>query len=244
MRLTTNEVTVRFGAVAALSQVTVTVASGERRALIGPNGAGKTTLFNVIAGDLRPATGTVRFEERDVTRLASWRRARLGLGRTFQRATLFPQLTVAENLALAVGQRRRGTWRPWPNWRKGGAEPELASRLQAAGLATVAGRTAASLSHGEQRALELELALANGPRALLLDEPMAGLSGAERQAAVERLRSLPRGVTLVIVEHDLDAVFAIAERISVLDHGVLIADGTPAEVRADARVQEVYLGGI
>ncbi len=244
MRLATNDVTVRFGAVLALSGVTMAVATGERRGLIGPNGAGKTTLFNVIAGDLRPAAGRVEFESREVTRLPSWRRARLGLGRTFQRSTLFPRLTVAENLALAVRNRRRGSWYVWPSRREREVGREVDARLRAAGLAQVARRPAWTLSHGEQRALEIELALAAEPRALLLDEPMAGLSGPERQGAVERLHALPRDVTLVVVEHDLDAVFAIAERISVLDHGVLIAEGTPAEVRAHARVQEVYLGGV
>ncbi len=242
MRLATREVSVRFGAVAALTSVSVEAESGERRALIGPNGAGKTTLFNVISGDLKPAAGNVHLGNRDVTHLASWRRARLGLGRTFQRSTLFPQLTVFENLALAVRNRLRGSWRFWPNAQELAVSREVDARLDAAGLSAVAGRWAWSLGHGEQRALEIELALATEPRVLLLDEPMAGLSGPERQAAVERLRSLPRDVTLVIIEHDLDAVFALAERISVLDHGVKIADGTPDEVRADARVQEVYLG--
>jgi ABC-type branched-subunit amino acid transport system ATPase component len=241
MRLDVQDLRVRFGALAALDRVSLEVASGERRAIIGPNGAGKTTFFNAIAGDVRPATGRVLLDGKEVTRFPSWRRARLGLARTFQRSTLFPGLTVAENLALAV---RAGSGLPWLFWPTSdrAVGREVAERLAAAGLSPVARNAAAQISHGEQRALEVELALAMRPRALLLDEPMAGLSGGERRAALERLRALPPTVTLLIVEHDLDAVFALADRISVLDHGVLIAEGSPDEIRADQHVQEVYLG--
>ena len=241
MRITTEKLTVRYGAVAALSAVSLEIGSGERRAVIGPNGAGKTTLFNAITGELRPSSGTVSLDGIEVTRSPAWRRARRGLARTFQRSTLFPDLDVTENLALSVRARVRAGWHFWPG---GDAEVrrEVTERLELAGLAGVARSRAGSISHGEQRALEIELALASRPRALLLDEPMAGLSGAERQQALDRLRALPPEVTLVIVEHDLDAVFSIAERISVLNHGVLIADGTAAEVRANPQVQEVYLG--
>ena len=242
MEIDVTDLTVRFGAVAALSGVSIAVSAGERRALIGPNGAGKTTLFNVIAGEQRPDHGAVALGGRDATNLPPWRRARLGLGRTFQRSTLFGQLTVSDNLALAVRARSRSGWRFWPG-RDRDLEREVEERLAATRLESAARRRAASLGHGEQRMLEIELALAAAPTALLLDEPMAGLSGAERQVAVDRLRALPREVTLVIVEHDLDAVFALAETISVLDQGVKIADGTPDEVRSDQRVQEVYLGG-
>jgi branched-chain amino acid transport system ATP-binding protein len=242
VNISTASVTVRFGAVAALQDVSLEIPSGERRALIGPNGAGKTTLFDVISGARQPTSGRVLLADADVTRLSTWRRARLGLARTFQRSALFPTLTTAENLALAVRARMRTGWRLWPSRVERDVASEVSSRLDAAGLGELARRPAWTLAHGEQRALEIELALASQPRLLLLDEPMAGLSGAERQAAVTRLRSLPEQVTLVLVEHDLDVVFAVAQRISVLDHGVLIAEGTPGEIRADHRVQEVYLG--
>ncbi len=243
MNISTASVTVRFGAVAALQDVSLAIRSGERRALIGPNGAGKTTLFDVISGARRPTSGRVLLADADVTRLSAWRRARLGLARTFQRSALFPTLTTAENLALAVRARMRAGWRVWPSLTERKVTVEVLSRLDTAGLAALAQRRASTLAHGEQRAVEIELALASQPRLLLLDEPMAGLSGEERQAMVARLRSLPEQVTLVLVEHDLDVVFAVAQRISVLDHGVLIADGTPTEIRADRRVQEVYLAG-
>jgi len=242
LNISTASVTVRFGAVAALQDVSLEIASGERRALIGPNGAGKTTLFDVITGARRPTAGRVLLADADVTRFSTSRRARLGLARTFQRSALFPNLTTAENLALAVRARMQTGWRIWPSRMEREVANEVSSRLDTAALAGLAQRRASTLAHGEQRALEIELALASQPRLLLLDEPMAGLSGEERQAAVARLRSLPEHVTLVLVEHDLDVVFAVAQRISVLDHGVVIADGTPAEIRADHRVQEVYLG--
>ncbi|HSR25670.1 MAG TPA: ABC transporter ATP-binding protein [Candidatus Eisenbacteria bacterium] len=241
MRLDVRGLTVRYGAVPALLDLHLAVPSGQRRAVIGPNGAGKTTLFNAITGDLRPTAGSIALDGRDVSRLPAWRRARLGLSRTFQRSALFPDLPVAENLALALRLRDRRSWRFWPGGERR-LRLEVEGRLDAAGLDRIASRTAASLSHGEQRALEIELALAARPRLLLMDEPMAGLSGAERRAALDQLRSLPPDVTVVVVEHDLDAVFAIAQWISVLDHGVLLADGTPEQVRADSHVQEIYLG--
>jgi len=244
VNLSTNSVTVRFGAVAALQNVSFKVASGERRAVIGPNGAGKTTLFDVITGQRRPTSGRVLLDDADVTGFSVWRRARLGLARTFQRSTLFANLTVAENLAIAIRSRLKVGSRIWPSRVEREVGAEVSSRLEMAGLPALRHRLAWRLGHGERRIVEIELALARDPRLLLLDEPMAGLSGAEREAAVTRLRALPEAVTVILVEHDLDVVFAIAQRVSVLDHGVLIADGTPVEIRANRRVQEVYLGGV
>jgi len=243
VNLSTTSVTVRFGAVAALQNLSLKVASGERRAVIGPNGAGKTTLFDVITGQRRPTSGRILLDDADVTGLTIWRRARLGLARTFQRSTLFANLTVAENLAIAIRSRLKVGSRIWPSRAEREVGTDVSSRLEMAGLSTLRHRLAWRLGHGERRIVEIELALARDPRLLLLDEPMAGLSGAEREAAVTRLRALPEAVTVILVEHDLDVVFAIAQRVSVLDHGVLIADGTPAEIRANRRVQEVYLGG-
>jgi len=241
MRIRAERLGVRFDAVQALHGVNLDVSSGERRAVIGPNGAGKTTLFNAITGELRPSEGKVWLDSLDVSGLPAWRRARMGLARTFQRSTLFSDLSAAENLAQAVRARERSQWRFWPG-RERALRAEVAERLELAGLADRAHRPARTLSHGEQRALEIEIALTARARALMLDEPMAGLSGAERAAAVVRLRSLPPEVTLLVVEHDLDAVFTLAERVTVLDQGLVIADGSGAEVREDARVQEVYLG--
>ncbi len=205
MDLSAVGLTVRFGALAALNRVDLEVAAGERRAVIGPNGAGKTTLLNVIAGEHRPTEGSVRLGGRDATPLPPWQRARLGLGRTFQRSTLFSQLTVADNIALAVRARNRDGWRFWPG-REDELNEEVSRRLEAGGIGHLAHRPAGRLGHGERRILEVELALAASPSALLLDEPMAGLSGDERQKTLGRLRSLPKEVTVVIVEHDIDAV--------------------------------------
>ena len=232
-----------FGGLAAVRNVAFDVQPGERRALIGPNGAGKTTLFNMIAGELPPTEGRVALFGRDVTRLAAHRRAALGLARTFQVNTLFPSLTVLENVLLAVHgvePTRLHLHRPLA------AYAHLCDRarsvLDRVGLGGHEERTVRTLSHGEQRQLEVGMALASGPRLLLLDEPMAGLSLAESQRFTSLLQRLDPSMSLLMIEHDMDVVFGVAERITVLHHGQVVADGTRDEVRRSPLVAEIYLG--
>ena len=229
-----------FGGVRALDGVTLAVRAGERRAVIGPNGAGKTTLFNVLTGELSPTTGKVRLGGDDVTRLTTWQRARRGLARMYQRNELFASLSARENVALSVASRA-GPYRPFASPAR--AEYRLADELlETVGLAGRGRDLARNLSHGERRQLELAVTLGQRPRVLLLDEPTAGMSPAETARITELIASLDRALTMLIVEHDMDVVFRLADRISVLHEGRVIADGTPAQIRGDVRVNEVYLG--
>jgi len=232
-----------FGGLKAVDDVALSVAPGERRALIGPNGAGKTTLFNMIAGELAPTSGRIALFGRDVTRLATHRRAALGLARTFQMNTLFPSLTVMENLLLAVhgvAPTKLRLHRPVASYQH---LLERARRvLDAAGLAGSEETFARTLSHGEQRQLEVALALASEPRILLLDEPTAGLSLAESRRLTDLLRGLDRSMSVVVIEHDMEVVFGVTERITVLHYGKVVADGTRDEVKANPIVAEIYLG--
>jgi branched-chain amino acid transport system ATP-binding protein len=231
----------RFGALVATESVDLTVAPGEAHALIGPNGAGKTTLIAQLAGALAPDTGTVRLAGRDVTRLPARARARAGLARTFQISSVFPELTARANVMLAaqaVAPRAIGLGRA--------DDPALAAAAEAAlaetGLTTRADRPAGALAHGERRALELAMALAQKPALLLLDEPMAGAGRDETERLTETLRRLKGRVAMLLVEHDMGAVFALADRLSVLVAGRIIASGAPAAVRADPAVRAAYLG--
>jgi branched-chain amino acid transport system ATP-binding protein len=229
-----------FGGVVALDGVSLTVTEGERRALIGPNGAGKTTLINVLAGEVPPTSGTVRLARQDITRLRPWQRARLGLAHVYQRTELFAPLSARENVALAVAARR-GPYRVFR------APPraeyvEAEAMLERVGLAGREGVAVRALSHGERRQLELAVALAQRPRVLLLDEPTAGMSPAETIRIAELIAALDRTLTILIVEHDMDVVFRLADRVTVLHEGRVIADGTAADVRGDVRVHDVYLG--
>jgi branched-chain amino acid transport system ATP-binding protein len=238
-----NAVSKNFAGLKVLSDVNLSVEPGERRAVIGPNGAGKTTLFNVISGELRPSAGQVTFAGEDVTRHAPDQMARLGLARTFQKNNLFMDLTAEENVRLAVQvQQKQSThwFRPW--WAFASVNARTEAVLERAGLLRRRFDLARNLSYGEQRQLEIAIALAGEPKLLLLDEPTAGMSAAESASAVATVSSLPRELSLLIIEHDMNTVFSLADRITVLDHGQVIADGTPEAVRADAQVQAVYLG--
>src|SRR5882762_5526885 len=233
----------RFGGLLATDQVDLDVVEGETRAIIGPNGAGKTTLIGQLAGDLRPDDGAIRFAGRDVTRLDAPLRCRLGLARSFQITSIFPDFSVLANVALAVQAHAGGSFR---FWRPAAGEraligPALAV-LESVGLGGRADVLAAHLAHGEQRQLEIAMALATKPRLLLLDEPVAGMGLDESQRMVRFLGALKGRLTIVLVEHDMDAVFTLADRISVMVYGKIIATGAPAEVRGNPDVRRAYLG--
>jgi branched-chain amino acid transport system ATP-binding protein len=232
-----------FGALSALNRVSLEVAPRERRAIIGPNGAGKTTLFNVITGQLAPTGGRILLEGRPIQGLSPHAVARRGVSRSFQRNNLFPKLAVLENLRLAAAARAPGTWSLL-----GRIEGQPGPRARAREVADIVGLAerlavpAGLLSYGEQRQLEVGVALATSPRLLLLDEPTAGMSPEETQRMTRMLEALPRDVTLLIIEHDMDVVGSLADRVTVLHYGEVLTEGTFAQVKADPRVYEVYLG--
>jgi branched-chain amino acid transport system ATP-binding protein len=230
-----------FGALRAVDGVDLSLPAGARHALIGPNGAGKSTLFQLLAGGLRPTTGRVWLDGRDVTRLPDARRARLGIGQTFQHASLFLSMTVAENVTLAAQRALGRPWSPVPHQRPALRE-RVEQRLADVGLLDRRADPVAALSHGECRQLELALALANAPRVLLLDEPAAGLSPAESERLAALMQQLPAELTLLFVEHDLDLVFRLATRVTVLHLGKVLLSGSPEEVRVSPEVQAAYLG--
>jgi branched-chain amino acid transport system ATP-binding protein len=239
-----TDVSKAFGGILAVDSVSLQVQPGERRALLGPNGAGKTTLFHLISGELPPTAGRILLFGRDVTRLPPHRRAALGLARTYQITNLFPQLTVLHNSLLAVQGlspvklHLHRSLRRYP-WLFERARAVLA----AVGLSDKEAEVVRNLSYGEQRQLEIALALAGRPKLLLLDEPTAGLSPAESSLITVLLKTLDPAITMLIIEHDMDVAFALTQRITVLHYGRVIADGLADEVKADQLVQQIYLGG-
>jgi branched-chain amino acid transport system ATP-binding protein len=241
--LTTERLSKRFGGVVATDEVSLAVLPGEIHAVIGPNGAGKTTLVAQLAGEVSPDAGTIRFLGVDVTRLPAHARSALGLARSFQITSIFREFTVLDNVALAVQAHAGHSFRFWRDARREAALREPARAMLAeVGLAGRADVVAGNLAHGEQRQLEIAMALATRPRCLLLDEPTAGMGPEESRQMVARLRSLKGRQTLVLVEHDMDAVFALADRITVLVYGRVVATGPPDEIAASPAVREAYLG--
>jgi branched-chain amino acid transport system ATP-binding protein len=233
----------RFGGLEALGGVDLSVAKGDFRAIIGPNGAGKSTFFNTMTGLLRPDAGRVVFEGRDVTGEPPHRLARRGVGRTFQITSVFHDLTALENVQVSLLAHARRNWSVWPE--AGALHVERARELLAlVGLAANAGRQAGTLAHGDQKRLELAIALAGEPRLLLLDEPTAGMAAQERLESIRLVHRVAKelGLSCVFTEHDMAVVFAVASHITVMHQGRVLAEGTPAEVRARREVQQVYLG--
>ena len=230
--LEARELTRRFGALAAVDGVSLAFLPGEVHAVIGPNGAGKSTFLNLLSGELRATSGTVRVRARDVTRSTPDRISRLGVGRSYQTANVFPELTCAQSVLLAALAHQHGSL----------ARAQADAALRSCGLAERSAVRAADLSYGEQRQLELAMIVATRAEVMLLDEPLAGLSAGEAQSVMALLRELRRDRTLVLVEHDMDAVFSAADRITVMVFGRVLETGTPEQIRASAAVRDAYLG--
>ncbi len=241
--LAANNVSRHFGGLHAVDDVSLTVERGEIHALIGTNGAGKSTLINVLCGEIQPTAGRVELLGRDVTRWTQPRRAQAGLGRSYQRTTIFPNFTVRENCRLSAQARLQ---RPW-NWltpaaRCDSSATAATSALQRAGLASQADEIAATLSHGAKRQLEIAMCLATAPQILLLDEPLAGMGAEESERMLALLNELKASHAILLVEHDMDAVFRVSDRITVMVNGRVLASDTPQAIRANSEVQEAYLG--
>ena len=241
--LAVQKLTVRFGGIVALSEVDLTVRQGSRHGILGPNGSGKTTLFNSISGLNAPASGAISLLGSDVTRQPARNRARMGLARTFQITSLFPSLTVRENVAMAtrMADNVAGNW--WtPAFAQTGTNADADAMLDHLRIGHLASRAVRSLGYGEQRQLEIAMALATRPSVLLLDEPTAGLSNAETAALTDLVRTFPAELTVLIIEHDLGVIFDLTDQLTVLQNGVVIADGPSDVIREDPIVKEVYLG--
>jgi branched-chain amino acid transport system ATP-binding protein len=240
--LTLEHLTRTFGALAAIEDVSFSVAAGERRAVLGANGAGKTTLFNAVTGDFPPSAGRVLFFGEDVTALPPYERIRRGMRRTYQSSLLFRELSVRDNLFLAargITPGRFSLWRPRASQPSRVATNDLLERVR---LSHIADQPVSSLSHGQQRQLEIGMALAGAPRLILFDEPAAGLSPAERRELVLLLNAFPEHMGFVLIEHDLEIALRVVERVTVMHDGRVLKHGTPSEIENDADVQAIYLG--
>jgi branched-chain amino acid transport system ATP-binding protein len=241
--LAVNNLSKSFGGLRVTNNVNLNVAQGERRLIIGPNGAGKTTLFNLITGELSPDAGSVSLFDRDITGLPSRKRTHLGMARTYQIITLFARDSIAHNVTLALLGLSALRWNPFIALER---QTHLAAQardaLRRVGLENIAERPLAQTSYGERRRVEIAMALAQNPKLILLDEPFAGLSIDERQDVRRLLLAIPRDVTIVMIEHDMDVALDLADRITLLHFGEVIVEGTRAEVVADPRTREVYLG--
>jgi branched-chain amino acid transport system ATP-binding protein len=240
--LETRGLTKRFGGVEAVAGVDFRVEPGEVHALIGPNGAGKTTLVGLISGRFPPTAGQVLLAGRDITRLPAWERVRRGIVYTFQVTSIYPGLTVFDNVALAAQRRRLRRWRDWLGLDRGGLAADVERALATVGLADLVDRPAGMLAYGHRRTLEVAMALALAPGLLILDEPTQGLSDGEIEVLGALLRRLARTTTVLLIEHNMAVVLALAGRVTAMDRGRIIAEGTPAEIEADPEVQRVYLG--
>jgi branched-chain amino acid transport system ATP-binding protein len=243
--LQVKNVTKRFGSLVAVRDVSLTVAKGELRAVIGPNGAGKTTFFNLISGFFAPTAGTIGFDGRDITAVPAHQRVSLGIARTFQVTEIFPELPLFENVRIGAEVADGYRLRPWiSRAERARISRHVEETLELAGLGPKSGRLVGELAHGDQRAAEIAMALALRPRLLLLDEPTAGMGDQETYAITQLIRRLHRGgnLTIVLIEHDMRVVFHLADRITVLDQGTFLADGTPEEIARNEAVQAAYLG--
>ena len=241
--LSAHKITRRWGGLVALNQVSLELHRGEVHAVIGTNGAGKSTLINILSGEIPPSDGQVQLLGQDVTTWTQPKRARAGLGRSYQRNTIYPTFTVRENCRLAAQAR---TQKPWALWTSADRCPDSTkaalSAAERAGLTALLDRPAGLLSHGQKRQLEIAMCLATAPQVLLLDEPLAGMGAEETQRMLQLLQTLKAEHAILLVEHDMDAVFQIAERITVMVNGAVIASGTPDEVRNSSEVRTAYLG--
>jgi branched-chain amino acid transport system ATP-binding protein len=242
--LVTEDLSRSFGGLAAVRNVSIELNQGELHAVIGPNGAGKTTLVNLLSGDLRPTSGRILLDSRDIAAAPVWHTTAAGIGRSFQRTNIFPSLSVIDNVLLAARSRRQ-KWRSL--WRRSDADQDAAtsarSAIERAGLDAPHRRAAGLLSHGQQRQLEIAMVLATDPRVLLLDEPLAGMGPEESERIAALLLSLAREHAVLLIEHDMDFVFQVADRMTVMVEGQVLASGEPAAIRANADVQRAYLGG-